>query len=152
MGFLNENNDDVVSQEHNDDVGNADSESLSNSSERYSNSTNFTSKSTSGDSKEELVEIARREQSHVRIIRIVTLAAVIVCAVAVSTLVYYFTNGSDTMNFELEVSSIQLMCNRHGDIFPEMPFNFGLFFCHSTICLYMTSKPLLFGKSSTTLP
>jgi hypothetical protein len=118
MDFRSENNDVVVSREHDMDV---DVESLSNSSERNSNSTSdFTPKSTSGGSKEALYEIARREQRHVRIIRIVTFAAVIVCAVAVSTLVYYFTTGSDTTNFELEVSSIQLMCNHQGDIYPDM--------------------------------
>jgi hypothetical protein len=118
MDFRSENNDVVVSREHDMDV---DVESLSNSSERNSNWTsNCTLKSTDGGNKEALHEIARREQRHVRIIRIVTFAAVIVCAVAVSTLVYYFTTGSDTMNFELEVSLAQLMCNLQGDIYPKM--------------------------------
>jgi hypothetical protein len=104
MGFLNENNDVVVAGDHDNDVDNVDIESLSNSSERQSHSTSdFCHKSTSGNSKEALIEIARREQRHVRIIRIVTFAAVIVCAVSVSTLVYYFTTGSDTLSFELEV-------------------------------------------------
>jgi hypothetical protein len=113
MGFLNEKNDVVVAGDHDNNVDDADIESLSNSSERHSHSISDCSrKSTGGDSKEALLEIARREQRHVRIIRIVTFAAVIICAVCVSTLVYYFTTGSDTMNFELEVSTYMTMkCN-----------------------------------------
>lgn len=89
----------------NDNVGD-DVESLSNSSERHSFSTADSSRKTTGvPSKEALIEIARKEQRNVRTIRIITFAAVLLCAISVSTLVYYFATGSDTRNFELEVSA-----------------------------------------------
>jgi hypothetical protein len=108
MGFLNKrNNVVVVAQTHDNDIDNVDAESASNSSERNTISTSDYSRKSAGESKEALIDIARTEQRHVRIIRIVTFAVVIVCAVSVSTLVYCFTRGSDILNFELEVSVLQ---------------------------------------------
>jgi hypothetical protein len=103
MGFLNETNDVLVARTDEDDNG--DIESLSHqSSEHNSNSTSdFSRKTSGGSSKEALIDIARKEQRNVRVIRIITFAAVIMCAISVSALVYYFATGSDTSNFELEV-------------------------------------------------
>jgi hypothetical protein len=99
MGFMNQTKDVTVSRPHDEDI-----ESLSQSSERNSNSTSDFSRSKSSGDKEALIEIARRENRNVRTIRIITFTAVIICAIVVSTLVYYFATGSDTLSFELEVS------------------------------------------------
>ena len=59
--------------------------------------------------KEAQIEIARKEERTVKIIRVVTFTAILLCAVAVSASVYYFATASDQYNFELEVS-------KHGEL------------------------------------
>jgi hypothetical protein len=49
--------------------------------------------------------IIRKEEKAVRNARLLVIAAVIACAVAVSTAIYIFASKSDQSAFELEVSS-----------------------------------------------
>jgi hypothetical protein len=49
------------------------------------------------------IEIARREERNVVWIRTITLVIVIICAVGVCTMVYFFAISSDQNDFEIEV-------------------------------------------------
>ena len=79
----------------------------------FSESQNVTGGSSSGrdhaqQDKEMKNRIIRKEEKAVRNARLLVIAAVIACAVAVSTAIYIFASNSDQTTFELEVSD-----NRH---------------------------------------
>jgi hypothetical protein len=86
-----------------------DLRSLSVTSERASTIFDSESDQQTPD-KEAYMGIAQREQRSVQIIRVITFAAVIVCAIVVCWLVYYFATGADTRNFELEVR-VMVFCS-----------------------------------------
>lgn len=144
----------VVEKEEEDDI-----QSLSVSSERASTCFDSESSRHKTGEKEAHMEIAHREQQNVQIIRVITFVAVIVCAVVVCGLVYFFAKGSDQSNFELEVSERTLRKRAaQSEIVSIASSHRTLLLCRtlhsclgSTTCSQGISRILLFGKLSTTL-
>jgi hypothetical protein len=82
-----------------------DDDDFSHTSERASTvPDNSTSNGMYKDREKEVqIEIARKEERSVRVIRIITFVCILLCAVAVCGAVFYFAKASDQSNFELEV-------------------------------------------------
>ncbi|KAG7366318.1 adenylate/guanylate cyclase [Nitzschia inconspicua] len=147
MGSLNQTNNVVLAEMEVEDEENV--ESLSQSSGRGSNSTSDVSRCKSNGDKEALIEIARKEERNVCMIRFITITAVIICAISVSSLVYFFATGSDTRNFEIEYNL--LVQNIHSLVVWEVKYNFALV---QQLCGTITSESLMSNQifPNVTLP
>ncbi|KAG7352535.1 adenylate/guanylate cyclase [Nitzschia inconspicua] len=147
MDSLNQTNKVVVPET---DVEAAEnSESVSQTSDRGSNSTSdFSRSKTSGD-RDALIEIARKEERNVRMIRLITIAAVFICATSVSLLVYYFATGADFQEFEIEYNL--LVREIHNLVVWEVQYNYALV---QQLCGTITSKSLMSNQifPNVTLP
>ncbi|KAG7352211.1 adenylate/guanylate cyclase [Nitzschia inconspicua] len=147
MGSLNQTNKVVLAKMDVEDEENV--ESLSQSSGRGSNSTSDFSRCKSNGDEEALIEIARKEERNVCMIRFITIAAVIISAISVSSLVYFFATGSDTRNFEIEYNL--LVQNIHTLVVWEVKYNFALV---QQLCGTITSESLMSNQifPNVTLP
>lgn len=85
------------------DDSRSDDTSMSETSEHASTAADGSINGEAVQNLEEL-NIAKKEEHHVNIIRIVTFTFIIVSAIVVCGMVYFFTKGYDKNEFELEVS------------------------------------------------